>query len=263
MYIINAIVFTITLDTVKHEWDKCDAMRTVDVQRVFLGLGDIDDDNREDNVVRKNPSDWTWPTVQRRGSCCYQIFGSGTGPSSWAEFKTLKLYFIQQHYHILKQELGGDHKVSNFDYAQYMRTVVTEEIVELLEVTPFTWAIFLVFLWLLYGLWVAMGYQVSIFFVQLLFHSSSCTFLFFSFSPWPPTTTTFFIDAWLPPPCWLFSCFLQYDNGMTVVSVISSWVLFVVVLMLNIESHRGMQRLHAMVPECFGINPEECTCVEE
>ena len=34
MYIINAIVFTITLDTVKHEWDKCDAMRTVDVQRV-------------------------------------------------------------------------------------------------------------------------------------------------------------------------------------------------------------------------------------
>jgi hypothetical protein len=134
----------------------------VDVQRVFLGLGDIDDDNREDTVVRKKPSDWTWPTVQRRGSCCYQIFGSGTGPSSWAEFKTLKLYFIQQHYHILKQELGGDHKVSNFDYAQYMRTVVTEEIVELLEVTPFTWAIFLVFLWLLYGLWVAMGYQVSI-----------------------------------------------------------------------------------------------------
>jgi len=177
MYIINAIVFTITLDTVKHEWDKCDAMRTVDVQRVFLGLGDIDDDNREDNVVRKKPSDWTWPTVQRRGSCCYQIFGSGTGPSSWAEFKTLKLYFIQQHYHILKQELGGDHKVSNFDYAQYMRTVVTEEIVELLEVTPFTWAIFLVFLWLLYGLWVAMGYQVSI----LCATTVSFFFLHFSF----------------------------------------------------------------------------------
>lgn len=95
MYIINAVVFTITLDSVKHEWDKCDAMRTVDVQRVFLGLGDIDD-NGEDNVVRKKPSDWTWPTIQRRGSCCYQIFGSGTGPSSWAEFKTLKLYFIQQ-----------------------------------------------------------------------------------------------------------------------------------------------------------------------
>ena len=38
MYIINAIVFTITLDTVKHEWDKCDAMRTVDVQRVRRGV---------------------------------------------------------------------------------------------------------------------------------------------------------------------------------------------------------------------------------
>jgi hypothetical protein len=50
-----------------------------------------------------------------------------------------------------------------------MRTVVTEEIVELLEVTPFTWAIFLVFLWLLYGLWVAMGYQVSILLLALFF----------------------------------------------------------------------------------------------
>jgi hypothetical protein len=136
------------------------------------------------------------------------IFFSGTGPSSWAEFKTLKLYFIQQHYHILEEQLHGAHRVYKFDYAQYMRTVVTDEVVELLEVTPLTWGIFLIFLWLLYGLWVACGFQ--------------------------------------------------YDNGMTMVSIVSAWCLFLIVLLLDIESHRGMQRLHAMVPECFGKSPLHC-----
>ena len=47
------------------------------------------------------------------------------------------------------------------------------------------------------------------------------------------------------------------------VSVGSAWILFFFVSLLVMESHRGMQRLHALVPECFGLNPDDCTCLEE
>ena len=136
----------------------------------------------------------------------YQIAGPGNGKFSRAEFKVLKLYFIQQHWGILKQELG-EKNVHQFDYAQYMRTVVTEEIVELLEVTPVTWGVFVVFLWVVYGVWSGV------------------------------------LDY-------------RYDNGLTLVSVMLAWALFGLVLLLVVESHRGMQRLHAQVAECFNVTTE-------
>ena len=46
-------------------------------------------------------------------------------------------------------------------------------------------------------------------------------------------------------------------------SVGCAWILFFFVSLLVVESHRGMQRLHALVPECFGLNPDDCTCLEE
>ena len=64
-------MFTVTLDKVKKEWDKCDAMSTLEVQSFFLKDGN-------EKVVEKKPSDWEWSNAERRGSCCYQIFGSGT-----------------------------------------------------------------------------------------------------------------------------------------------------------------------------------------
>ena len=171
---------------------------TVDIQSKYLIDGDPKDN--------KSPLDWNWNTEERRSSCMYQIAGPGNGKFSRAEFKVLKLYFIQQHWGILKQELG-EKNVHQFDYAQYMRTVVTEEIVELLEVTPVTWGVFVVFLWVVYGVWSGV------------------------------------LDY-------------RYDNGLTLVSVMLAWALFGLVLLLVVESHRGMQRLHAQVAECFNVTTE-------
>ena len=163
MYISNTLIFVWTLDWVKKSWDKCDAMHTVDVQQKFL-LTDVSGSSNGENKSKAAAGEriwnWDWNEKERRSGCAYKLFGSGDGPSSEAEFKVLKLYFIQQHWNVLKHELGGEKKVNHFDYAQYMRTVVTEEIVELLEVSPLTWSIFVIFMWLMYGSWVASGFQV-------------------------------------------------------------------------------------------------------
>ena len=205
-YILNTVIFVMTLEWVKHGWDQCDAMHTIDVQTRYLL------NKHTANKERNHAADWDWDRNHRRSSCMYQLFGSGHGSFSFAEFKVLKLYFIQQHWTALKNELG-EKKVYQFDYAQYMRTVVTEEIVELLEVRPLTWGVFVVFLWILYLVWNLAGFK--------------------------------------------------YNNGMAMVSITMAWVLFFVVWLLVIESHRAMQRLHATVPECFGLDAETCPCLED
>merc|ERR1711965_857749 len=84
----------------------------------------------------------------RRSRCAWIVCGSGTESSALAEFKVFKLFFMQQNWDYLQHELGSERHVKHFDYAQYIRTVVTEEIIELLEVRPTTWLCFILMLWL-------------------------------------------------------------------------------------------------------------------
>ena len=64
---------------------------------------------------------------------------------------------MQQNWEYLKHELGSERHVKHFDYAQYIRTVVTEEIIELLEVRPTTWIFFVLILWLCVAARIAAG----------------------------------------------------------------------------------------------------------
>ena len=171
LYVVNAVTFMYNLKNIKKSWDRFDSMHTTDLIdefRMDSTEGDSNDQQEEDedkvvvvqdekNLARpESLSGWKWKGI-RRPVWKYLLCGSGSDASAIAEFKCLKLYFIQQHWAPLKHELGSDEHVKRFDYSQYMRTVVTEEIVELLEVAPSTWAFFLVFLWILYGLRAAAG----------------------------------------------------------------------------------------------------------
>ena len=140
LYVANAVNMMINLDAIKNTWTAFDDARINSVHARVTG-----DDVSSVAGLRglKTPG-----KIVRRSRCAWLFCGSGSGTSALAEFKVLKLFFMQQNWEYLKHELGSERHVKHFDYAQYIRTVVTEEIIELLEVRPTTWIFFVLILWI-------------------------------------------------------------------------------------------------------------------
>ena len=122
LYVANAVNMMLNLERIKNSWTAFD-------------------DARIQSVNENSPR-------SPRSRCAWLVCGSGTKAPALAEFKVFKLFFMQQNWKYLEHELGSERHVMHFDYAQYIRTVVTEEIIELLEVRPTTWLFFVVILWL-------------------------------------------------------------------------------------------------------------------
>ena len=125
LYVVNAVNMMLNLESIKDAWTKFDDTRISSVEKLIH------------NSKHQRRPRWSW-----------LVFGSGSGTSGIAEFKVLKLFFMQQNWDYLEHQLGSESHVKRFDYAQYIRSVVTEEIIELLEVRPLTWVFFIVVMWL-------------------------------------------------------------------------------------------------------------------
>lgn len=128
MYVVHVVGFGIYFRYVKRNWDRMN----------LLSLRDI--------VDKFKTEDGAW-SKKRRGWLRQLLCGSGTSAYAEAQFKVFRLLFLQQNWRRLLTEMGSTQNVESFDYSQYMRTLVTKELTDSLEVHPLTWTIFLVFFW--------------------------------------------------------------------------------------------------------------------
>ena len=93
-YVLNTITFMVALRSIKTDWDRFDSIHTEAVQKLFMEDGGTSAPAPGENPMLR---DWKWSGV-RRGKCRYLFCGAGDGAAAAAEFKVLKLYFIQQHW---------------------------------------------------------------------------------------------------------------------------------------------------------------------